>query len=68
MDQYTYTPLDIAKDEVRLIRLLPGALSDDIEIEIFHSRSNSQAGSSDQRKMSKARKLWEKVARKEPKE
>ncbi|PMD62421.1 HET-domain-containing protein [Hyaloscypha bicolor E] len=40
MDRYTYTPLNAAKAEIRLIILLPGGFSDDIEIEIFHVESN----------------------------
>ncbi|KAH8795009.1 heterokaryon incompatibility protein-domain-containing protein [Hyaloscypha sp. PMI_1271] len=40
MDLYTYKPLDAAKAEIRLLSLLPGGFSDDIEIEIFHVESN----------------------------
>jgi hypothetical protein len=40
MDQYKYTPLDVAIGEIRLIRLLPGGFSDNIEIEIFHTRAH----------------------------
>jgi hypothetical protein len=40
MDRYTYTPLNAAEAEIRLISLLPGGFSDDIEIEIFHVESH----------------------------
>jgi len=40
MDRYTYKPLNAAKAEIRLLSLLPGGFSDDIEIEIFHVESN----------------------------
>jgi hypothetical protein len=41
MNRYQYQPLDTAKGEIRLIRELHGAFSDDIEIEIFHTRLRS---------------------------
>ncbi|EON66479.1 hypothetical protein W97_05577 [Coniosporium apollinis CBS 100218] len=36
MDPYSYTPLDIATNEIRLIRLLPGLPPRRLEVEIFH--------------------------------
>jgi len=39
MAQYTYTPLrhDRGRNEIRLMRLLPGPASADIEVEIIHA-------------------------------
>jgi hypothetical protein len=54
MDRYTYQPLDSAKGEIRLFRLLPGSFSDDIEIDIFHARSRFRE---EGHKRSKSRKL-----------
>jgi hypothetical protein len=36
MPPYAYTPLDALRNEIRLIKLLPGNFEDDIEIMIYH--------------------------------
>lgn len=36
MSPYTYSPLDTAQAELRLIRLLPGNVDDNISLNIFH--------------------------------
>jgi hypothetical protein len=36
MAPYVYTPLDAQRNEIRLIKLLPGAFEDDVEIIIYH--------------------------------
>ncbi len=56
MDRYNYKPLDSAKGEIRLFRLLPGSFSDEIEIDIFHARSRFKE---EEHKKSKSRKLWD---------
>ncbi|PMD30671.1 HET-domain-containing protein [Hyaloscypha variabilis F] len=64
MNQYQYQPLDTAKDEIRLIRLLPGSFSDDIEIEIFHTRLRSNEKDEENepgKKRSKSRKIWDSI-------
>lgn len=35
--EYQYRPLDFDAGEIRLVRLLPGNLDDDLMIEIFHA-------------------------------
>jgi hypothetical protein len=37
MDRYKYIPLNTERQEIRLIRLLPGRFSDEIEVEVFHA-------------------------------
>lgn len=37
MALYRYAPLDTNTDEIRLVRLLPGNLDDDIGLQIFHA-------------------------------
>jgi hypothetical protein len=64
MNRYQYQPLDTAKDEIRLIRLLPGSFSDDIEIEIFHTRLRSNEKDEENepgKKRSKSRKIWDSI-------
>jgi hypothetical protein len=64
MNRYQYQPLDTAKDEIRLIRLLPGSFSDDIEIEIFHTRLRSNKKDEENepgKKRSKSRKIWDSI-------
>ncbi|KAI1741583.1 heterokaryon incompatibility protein-domain-containing protein [Xylaria scruposa] len=34
--RYKYTSLDVTKEEIRLVKLLPGDFNDDIHIQIFH--------------------------------
>jgi hypothetical protein len=41
MNPYRYSPLPPDGDEIRLLRLLPGTSSADIEIEIFHVKASS---------------------------
>ena len=36
MPRFAYLPLDTAREEIRLISLLPGLFNDDIQVEIFH--------------------------------
>jgi hypothetical protein len=36
MSRYRYLPLNAEREEIRLVRLLPGKFADAIEIEIFH--------------------------------
>ena len=36
MSRCRYLPLNAAREEIRLVRLLPGKFADAIEIEIFH--------------------------------
>jgi len=64
MKVYKYTPLDGAQDEIRLMRLLPGAFSDDIKIEIFHSslrqiENDHEIGAHE--KQSMGRRAWDKI-------
>jgi hypothetical protein len=40
MNPYRYSPLPPDGDEIRLLRLLPGPASADIEIEIFHAKTS----------------------------
>jgi len=42
MSQYQYSPLRKDRDELRLIRLLPGPISAEVEIEIFHAPRSSK--------------------------
>jgi hypothetical protein len=42
MSQYQYSPLRKDRDELRLVRLLPGSISAEIEIEIFHAPRSSK--------------------------
>jgi hypothetical protein len=42
MKQYQYSPLPKGRDEFRLLNLLPGPKSADIELEIFHVTRSSQ--------------------------
>ncbi|KAH8792160.1 heterokaryon incompatibility protein-domain-containing protein [Hyaloscypha sp. PMI_1271] len=42
MSQYQYSPLRKDRDELRLIRLLPGPISAEVEIEIFHAQRSSK--------------------------
>jgi hypothetical protein len=58
MDRYTYQPLDSAEGEIRLFRLLPGSFSDNIEIDIFHTRSRFKE---EEHKRSKIGKLWDTI-------
>ncbi|KAJ0110225.1 HET-domain-containing protein [Diaporthe amygdali] len=37
MTQFTYTKLDRSREEIRLLRLLPGEFDDDIAFNIFHT-------------------------------
>ena len=41
MAQYKYRPLNRERDEIRLVRLLPGAFDDEMQIEIFHAQLSS---------------------------
>jgi hypothetical protein len=41
MAQYEYRPLDRERDEIRLVRLLPGAFDDEMQIEVFHTQLSS---------------------------
>jgi hypothetical protein len=61
MDQYKYTPLDVAIGEIRLIHLLPGRFSDNIEIEIFNTRTHFNEKKREQEKKSTASILWGKL-------
>jgi hypothetical protein len=62
MDRYKYKPLDSAKRELRLVRLLPGGFSDDIEIEIFHAESYFHQKKKRQKERSKNPKLEDQLA------
>jgi len=42
MSQYQYSPLCKECDELRLVRLLPGPISAEVEIEIFHAPRSSK--------------------------
>jgi hypothetical protein len=42
MSQYQYSPLRKDRDELRLVRLLPGPISAEVEIEIFHAPRSSK--------------------------
>lgn len=42
MSQYQYSPLRKDRDEFRLLSLLPGPITDEIEIEIFHAPRDSK--------------------------
>lgn len=37
MPLYTYTQLDVANEEIRLIKLLPGSSNDDLSFSIYHA-------------------------------
>jgi Heterokaryon incompatibility protein (HET) len=51
MDQYKYTPLNAARGEIRLVNLLLGGFSDDIQIEIFHVEPKFPVGENPQKKI-----------------
>jgi hypothetical protein len=61
MDRYTYKPLNAAKAEIRLLSLLPGGFSDDIEIEIFHVESKYPEEEESHKKGSAKLKRWFKL-------
>jgi hypothetical protein len=61
MDRYTYKPLNAAKAEIRLLSLLPGGFSDDIEIEIFHVESKYPEEEESHKKGSSKLKRWFKL-------
>jgi hypothetical protein len=42
MEPYQYSPLREDRNEIRLMRLLPGPVSADIEIEIFHTERSAR--------------------------
>jgi hypothetical protein len=42
MSQYQYSPLPKDRDELRLVRLLPGPISAEVEIKIFHAPRSSK--------------------------
>jgi hypothetical protein len=39
MSRYRYLPLNAEREEIRLVRLLPGIFADAIEIKIFHEEN-----------------------------
>jgi hypothetical protein len=62
MPPYEYAPLDAQRNEIRLIKLFPGAFEDVVEIMIFHSemvddvdRSSSDASSETTSPLSRSR-------------
>ena len=55
MDGYKYNPIDAAKGEIRLTRLLPNSFLDGVKIEIFHAGSHFSEDEKTQEKRSVAR-------------